>query len=204
MRATPPTHLLYLHGFRSSPQSFKAQRLLGWLRQHHPGLQTWCPALPPSPQAAMALVQQGTRDWPDQGSVVVGSSLGGFYAMAMVHARGWQGVVMNPAVNPARDLAAHIGEQHNFHNPQDHFYFRAAYIDELLALTPPGLPGPLPAPTARRLLAVIATGDELLDWREMHTRCEGAKIHLIQGSDHALSDFDQHLPVILQHLCLCD
>ena len=42
------THLLYLHGFRSSPQSFKARLLAAWLAEHRPDVQGWCPQLPPS------------------------------------------------------------------------------------------------------------------------------------------------------------
>ncbi|MBS1163544.1 MAG: hypothetical protein H6R03_1440 [Burkholderiaceae bacterium] len=53
------THLLYLHGFRSSPSSFKAQRLQDWLAAHRPEVRWWCPQLPPSPREAMALVRQG-------------------------------------------------------------------------------------------------------------------------------------------------
>jgi predicted esterase YcpF (UPF0227 family) len=49
---------------------------------------------------------------------------------------------------------------------------------------------------------VIAKGDELLDWREMGARFAGARLHLIEGSDHALSDFDAHLPQVLRFLQL--
>ena len=113
-----PTHLLYLHGFRSSPRSFKAQRLLGCLALHRPEVRTWCPQLPPSPRQAMALVLDGTSHWPAGRSVVVGSSLGGFYATALAETRGWPALLLNPAVDPARDLAAHIGEQTAFHAPE--------------------------------------------------------------------------------------
>ena len=51
------THLLYLHGFRSSPQSFKAQRLQDWLRAHRPDVHWWCPQLPPSPRAVVAFLR---------------------------------------------------------------------------------------------------------------------------------------------------
>ena len=193
-----PTHLLYLHGFRSSPQSFKAQRLHSWLRQHRPDVQWWCPQLPPSPRDAMVLVNDGIRGWPADTSAVLGSSLGGFYATAVAEATGWPAVLMNPAVDPARDLAAYVGELSAFHNPQDTFLFRAEYLNELRALAAPALTLP------ERYFPIIAKGDELLSWREMSARYAGTPMRLIDGSDHALSDFEDHLPHLLRFLKLCD
>lgn len=195
------SHLLYLHGFRSSPQSTKARRLAAWVACHRPDVVWWCPALPPSPRQAMAEVLAGIAQWPDDGLAVVGSSLGGFYASVVAEARGCPAVVINPAVNPARDLARHIGQQSVWHDPDLAFYFRPEYIDELIQLTPPQLTRP------QRYAALIAQGDELLDWREMAERHAGARLRLIEGSDHALSDFDTHLPFLLDFLQLtppCD
>ena len=87
-RPAPPTHLLYLHGFRSSPKSFKAQRLAAWLAAHRPDVHRWCPQLPPSPRAAMNMLMGGIEGWPAGSSVVLGSSLGGYYATAVAQATG--------------------------------------------------------------------------------------------------------------------
>ena len=198
MKQAAPTHLLYLHGFRSSPRSFKAQRLQQWLHEHRPGVQWWCPQLPPSPREAFALVLSGIRGWPAVTSAVLGSSLGGFYATAVAEATGWPAVLINPAVDPARDLAAYVGELTAFHNPQDRFDFRTEFIDELRALTVPTI-------TRReRYFPIIAKGDEVLSWREMSARYAGTPMRLIDGSDHALSDFEDHLPHLLKFLQLCD
>ena len=51
---------------------------------------------------------------------------------------------------------------------------------------------------------LIAQGDELLDWREMAARHAGANLRVLPGSDHALSDFDAHLPWVLQAIGLAD
>ena len=190
------THLLYLHGFRSSPQSTKAQMMAARVQADHKKVRWWCPQLPPSPREAMALIQRGTADWPADQMAVVGSSLGGFYATALAQQRGCRAVVLNPAVDPARDLAAHIGEQTAWHDPAEHFFFRPEYIDELRALQT----GPLTHP--ERTFAVIAKGDELLDWREMTARYASARIRLLEGSDHALSDFDDHIDAVLEFLAL--
>jgi predicted esterase YcpF (UPF0227 family) len=196
--APAPTHLLYLHGFRSSPRSFKAQRLQSWLGVHHPNLHWWCPQLPPSPAAAIDLIERGIAGWPEAGWAVCGSSLGGFYATVVAERHGCPAVVMNPAVDPARDLAAYIGDQTVWHEPAEHFYFRSEYIGELQSLMPPGITRP------ERYLAIVAQGDELLDWREMVARYPGAHLRLIEGSDHALSDFDLHLSTLTNFLNLCD
>ena len=197
-RSDPSTHLLYLHGFRSSPQSFKARRLAAWLAQHRPDVHWWCPQLPPSPKAALALLREGIADWPARGSAVLGSSLGGYYATVIAEACSWPAVLINPAVDPARDLAPFVGTQTAYHDPQRAFDFRPEYLDELRQMAVPRITRP------ERYLPIIATGDELLSWHEMSAHYPGTPQHIVHGSDHALSDFDDHLPLLLRFLGLLD
>ena len=195
-RAPPVTHLLYLHGFRSSPQSTKAQKVGAWIAAHRPEVVWWCPQLAASPAAALRDVLAGVAAWPGATMGVIGSSLGGFYATAVAERRGVRAVVINPAVDPARDLAGAIGATTAWHSDEP-FEFRAEYVDELRALAPPAR---LADPD--RILAVIATGDEVLSWREMRARYAGCHLRIVEGSDHALGDFDDHLPAVLAFLGL--
>ena len=188
------THLLYLHGFRSSPQSAKAQQMAHWMHTHRPDVRWWCPQLPASPQEVMTLLNEGTAGWPHGTMAVIGSSLGGFFATVLAEATGCRAVVLNPAVNPARDLAAHVGLQPSWHDPQVVIDVRPEFGAHFTALTP----GPLHHP--ERYFALIAKGDEVLDWREMNARYVGAQIKLLEGGDHALSDFEHHLPDVLNFL----
>ncbi|MBS0506494.1 MAG: esterase [Proteobacteria bacterium] len=190
----PTTHLLYLHGFRSSPQSAKARLVARHVAAHHPGVFLWCPQLPPSPRAAMALVTEGTAHWPAS-MAVIGSSLGGFYASWVAQQRRCTSVLLNPAVQPARDLARHIGEQAGWHDPEERFFFAPEFIAELQALDVSALP-----PAGPELL-LAAQGDELLDWREMVARYPQAHQIVLPGGDHALSDFPTHLAEVLR---FCD
>lgn len=190
------THLLYLHGFRSSPQSTKARMVAARVAARHPQVTWWCPQLPPSPQGAIALILQGTADWPAERMAVIGSSLGGFYATCVAERRGCRAVLLNPAVHPARDLARQIGEQTAWHDPAQHFFFEPGFIAELRALECGALANP------SRYFAVIAKGDELLDWREMCARYAGARIRLLEGSDHALTDFAAQIDEVFEFLDL--
>jgi hypothetical protein len=192
----PTTHLLYLHGFRSSPQSTKARMVRQRVAARHPGVTLWCPQLPPSPRDAMALVMQGVAHWPRATMAVAGSSLGGFYATWVAEQTGCRAVLLNPAVHPARDLAQYIGEQSAWHDPNERFFFAPEFVDELRTLDagPPCQPA--------NYFAVIAKGDELLDWRVMAQRYVGARIKLLEGSDHALSDFEAHMDDVFDFLDL--
>lgn len=190
------THVLYLHGFRSSPQSTKARLMAQAMATHYPHLTWCCPQLPPSPQAAAALIAELTQSWPSDQMAVVGSSLGGFYATWLASQRHCKAVLLNPAVYPARDLAKYIGEQTAWHDPNERFYFAPEFVDELHALEV----GPLP--DAHSVFALIAQGDEVLDWREMVARYPGAHQQVLAGGDHAISDFETHLPRVLEFLNL--
>ncbi|MDB5730529.1 MAG: esterase, partial [Variovorax sp.] len=187
MQAATTTHLLYLHGFRSSPNSVKARLMARRVAERYPAVTWWCPQLPPSPREAMELVLRGIAGWPRESMAVVGSSLGGFYATHVAAVTDCRRVVLlNPAVNPARDLEKYIGEQGQWDDPGQRFHFQPAFIGELRALEVTALPSP------GRCLVVAARGDEVLDWREMVARYPGSRIELLEGGDHALSDFERH------------
>jgi predicted esterase YcpF (UPF0227 family) len=167
-----------------------------WVRKRTPWLTWWCPQLPPSPREAIELLRNGVVQWPSDRMAIIGSSLGGFYATALAESLRCKAVLLNPAVEPARDLARYIGEQTTWHKPDEHFFFEPRFVDELRAQHA----GPLKAP--ENYLAIIAKGDEVLDWREMAGRYAGAHLRILEGGDHALSDFDAHVPEILDFLAL--
>lgn len=190
------THVLYLHGFRSSPQSTKARQVAAVMASEFPHITWWCPQLPPSPQAAATLIADGTAEWPADKMAVIGSSLGGFYATWLATQRGCKAVLLNPAIDPARDLAKYIGEQSAWHNPAERFYFASEFVEELRHLQVTALPDP------KRVWALIAKGDEVLDWREMTARYPDSHQVVIEGGDHGISDFEQYLPQMLGFLNL--
>ena len=163
---------------------------------HYPHITWCCPQLPPSPKAAAALIEQLTQHWPSQHMAVVGSSLGGFYATWLASRRHCKAALLNPAVDPARDLTKYIGEQTAWHDPCERFYFAPEFVDELRALQA----SPITDPT--QFFALIAQGDEVLDWREMVARYPESHQLVLPGGDHAISDFEQHLPHVLAFLDL--
>ena len=190
------THLLYLHGFRSSPQSAKARITAEWMQQHRPDVEWWCPQLPPSPREAIQRLLDRVAAWPAATAGVIGSSLGGFYATALAERTGCRAVLLNPAVDPARDLAKYIGETTAWHG-DGRFFFKSEFIAELRQIAPASLS------KLQRYFAVIAKGDEVLSWVEMSERYAGCRVELLEGGDHALSDYEAaHLPEVTGFLGL--
>lgn len=188
------SHLLYLHGFRSSPLSAKARQVAARVRAQHPNLVWCCPQLPPSPREAAALIRSLTDAWPADGMAVIGSSLGGFYARWLSLQRGCVAALLNPAPFPQRDLAQYIGEHPVWQQPQERIFFQPAFVDELEELARDiGRLAPVHPATPERLWALVSEQDEVLDWREMMAFCAGGTIRRLPEGDHAISDFETHL-----------
>lgn len=180
--------IIYLHGFRSSPLSFKGRMMGERLAALGLSARYAAPTLPPSPAEAIAQVLRDLAPGPDD--ALVGSSLGGFYAIHLAERLGCRAVLLNPAVQAPRDLASQVGPQTGYHDGAP-FEFLPAYIDELAALAVPAITRP------ERYFLVAAKGDEVLDWREMVDFCAGAHQKVLAGSDHGLSDFVDHLDEVL-------
>lgn len=182
--------ILYLHGFRSSPLSTKTSLLASRMQALGRGDEYLCPQLPASPQAAIAqALEIAGRVTPSE-LTLIGSSLGGYYATWLAERLGCRAVLLNPAVHAARDLASQVGVKTQYHSNAA-FEFKSAYIDELKALEVARITHP------ERYFLIAATGDELLDWREMVAQFLGARQHVIAGSDHGISDFAHYADEVL-------
>jgi hypothetical protein len=153
-----------------------------------------CPQLSPSPKEAMELVLRLVERFKPHELAIVGSSLGGFYATWLAERIGCRAVLLNPAVDPLKDLDKHVGVTTEYHSDKS-FEFKREYIEELRALKVDRITRP------ERYFLLAATGDEVLDYRDMLARYEGAPRHVIDGSDHAISEFPQYVD---QVLAFCD
>ncbi len=180
--------LIYIHGFNSSPASSKAQVLHEWLAAAGRAQDFFAPALPHSPAAAAKMLEAIARARPQ--AVLVGSSLGGFYATWLAERFAMRAVLVNPAVRPYELLAGQVGRQKNFHTGEE-YDFTAQHVDELRALEV-GAIDPV------RYFLMVETGDEVLDCRHAVEKYRGARQLVIEGGDHGFSDFAAHVDAVLE------
>jgi uncharacterized protein len=189
--------VVYLHGFRSSPRSSKAQ-MTGDAITHRveqgATIEWYCPQLHASPQESMDMVRRHIDASKADRLSVIGSSLGGFYTNYLAEQYGCKGIALNPAVRAGRELAPHVGVM-TAYDSEEPFDFRAEYIDELNRMQVESITLP------ERYLLLAATGDELLDWREMAAFYPGAQQIIIQGSDHGIHNYSEYLDSVVGFAC---
>lgn len=154
----------------------------------------FAPQLSASPAMAIAQAEQILQAQPDADWSIIGSSLGGFYATWLAEKYGCKAVLLNPAVKPPRDLESYVGVTTMYHSDEP-FEFKHEYIAELQALTVNSITRP------ERYYLIAATGDEVLDWRDMVAHYPGAQQLVIQGSDHGISEFAEYVEVVME---FCD
>ncbi|WP_069268525.1 YqiA/YcfP family alpha/beta fold hydrolase [Paraburkholderia nodosa] len=188
--------IVYLHGFRSSPQSFKARLLAARMAELGRSGEWLCPTLPVSPREAIALAEQeiGGQMKPGERVTLIGSSLGGYFATHLAEKHGWRAALLNPAVVPDRDLSKYLGEQPLWHGGGS-IVVEPRHLDELRALAVTSVTQPA------RYYLIAATGDEVLDYREMLAHYPGVPTHLIEGSDHGISEFADYVDEVIR---FCD
>jgi len=182
--------ILYLHGFRSSPLSFKAQSAAEYMHRHGLGGRFFCPQLPESPGASVALAYQFMEGYDPDRVTLIGSSLGGFYANWLAERTGCRAVLLNPVIDPWHIRAT-------LENPPPTVELaewqkdREKYASELRKLQVFRITRP------ERYFLIAATGDELLGYRQMCAHYRLARQVIIEGSDHSLPEFTDYLDDIL-------
>ena len=183
--------ILYLHGFRSSPQSMKAQLMAKAMSDRGLSDHFFMPQLPPSPAQAIKECNEIVAKNFDGSHplTIIGSSLGGYYASYLAEQHNCRAVLINPAIFATRDLSTQLGQLTYFHDERP-FEFTLTDLHELEALF-------LSHITPERYLLLAGDRDEVLDWQEMTKRYQGAKQIVVAGIDHSFSCFSDYIEDIL-------
>jgi predicted esterase YcpF (UPF0227 family) len=182
--------ILYLHGFCSSPASWKARILADALNARGRGDCFFCPALSHVPDEAIAVAEKIIRDSADSGYslTLTGSSLGGFYATVLAERHDLRAVLLNPLAAVPRALEPLLGVQTNLYTGET-FELTLEHIDQLETMNVASI-------TPERYLLFVETGDELLDYHDATRRYAKARQHVMEGGDHTLTRFPEILPLL--------
>jgi hypothetical protein len=180
--------ILYLHGFCSSPASWKSRLLAEEMARRGLAAHFVCPQLSPVPDEAIATL---SRLIEQAGGAVtlVGSSLGGHYANHLAEMHGLNAVLINPAVTDCLDLTKFVGEHANFHSGE-RFTFTAVHAAQLKAQ--------VCRPNPERYWLLLEEGDEVLDYRQAQAFYAGCRQTVLAGGDHSFTKFPEFVPQILE------
>ncbi|MDR2452131.1 MAG: esterase [Candidatus Accumulibacter sp.] len=181
--------ILYLHGFCSSPASWKARLLADALTSRGLGDRLFCPFLSHVPKEAIAQAEAilGARDGP---LAVAGSSLGGFYATWLAEKYDLFAALINPVVAAPVSLEKYLGTQTRLHT-RETFEFTREHLGQLRALEPARV-------TPSRYLLMVETGDEVLDYREALARYAGCRRIVLAGGDHSFVHFPEYVSQLIE------
>jgi len=160
--------IVYLHGFNSGGTSGKAT----WLRERLPDLTVFSPTYPThDPDRAPAFLRDYfarlRREHPaDNKLLLVGSSLGGFWARHLAAELGAGMVLINPGIHPDVDLLDVVGPRTNEATGEE-YTLTAEQVRGFARVKHAHCDPAVPT------LLLLDEGDELLDYRVARTYYRG-------------------------------
>ena len=180
--------LLYIHGLNSSALSNKASRLIALMSSLGVGEQLRVPELHHHPRQAMVQLEAAIQALGRP--LLVGSSLGGYYATHLAHRHGLKAVLINPAVNPHQLFDGYLGTQQNLYTGE-RWELTQDHITALAELEVPAPQDP------DRIQVWLQTGDETLDYRRAESFYRACALRIQAGGDHSYQGFAEQMPALL-------
>ncbi len=181
--------LIYIHGFNSSPQSHKAVVTVEYFQSMGIGHLIVVPELSHEPALAIKELQALIEIPRDKPVVLLGSSLGGFYATWLAERYNLKAALINPAVRPYLRWDQHLGLNHNFYSGKSYQITRD-HIEQLRQLETESIVHP------ENFLLLVQTGDEVLDYHLAVEKYKASPSIIQEGGNHSFANFEEVLPGI--------
>ncbi len=172
--------VLYIHGFASCGEGNKSRTLKKHLKD------VMAPNLPIRPKEAVKYLDEIIAN--NDIDMLVGSSLGGFYATYLGQKHNKRGVLINPSVRPYNTLKKSLGINRRFCDGAE-FEWKEEYLKELLNLDVKNLRKNL-------FLVLLQTGDEVLDYREALKKFSNQRCVVEYGGNHRFENIEDYICMI--------
>lgn len=178
--------LIYIHGFLSSPLSFKAKQTEAWLAENYPSIGYHCPHLTPYPEVTRQQLEGLVESLLPDPVYLMGSSLGGFWATWLVEKYNLRALLVNPAVEPQAFMPEYLDVDLKSYHTDDSYRLSAHHIEEIKAVN-------VPVTRTENYWVLLQTGDETLDYRQAAKKYAGCKQTVEEGGDHSFQGFERYL-----------
>ncbi|MEP0071858.1 MAG: YqiA/YcfP family alpha/beta fold hydrolase [Marinomonas sp.] len=176
--------LLYIHGFNSSEMSHKARLLSNAAKALNQPDAVISPRLSWQPTQAIKQLEAIIEEKQSQGITLIGSSLGGFYAVYLAEKYQLKTILVNPAIQAPELLQEHLGSQYNPYT-QEEYELTQAHMTELKQLV-------VTNPTPELYWLMVQEGDEVLDYQAaLGAFPKTARLTHEQKGDHSFTEFDR-------------
>jgi predicted esterase YcpF (UPF0227 family) len=173
--------ILFLHGFSSCGRGNKSKLLQAYFGEAGVIAQN----LPYSPLEAIETLDKLILS--EKIDLLVGSSLGGFYATYLAEKHRLKAVLLNPSTQPWKTLAPYVGMQKRFCD-DELFMFDGAYLEEMKNLEVLPLKG--------RYLVLLQSEDELLDYTKAQSLYNMHHVVVEYGGNHRFENIDVYMSMI--------
>lgn len=177
--------VIYIHGFGGSGQGRKAAAF----REHYNSINRSfiAPSLSHIPDLAVSTIEELINSY--KGRVnLIGSSLGGYYALYLADKYELKAVVLNPAVNPVETVKDILKKDPRYYDTYS-FVLKNEHI-AMLEKYKPKLENP------KNILTLLQKGDELLDYKEAQNFLKDTNILVEQGGSHFFEGLENHFKTI--------
>jgi predicted esterase YcpF (UPF0227 family) len=178
---------IYIHGFGSSGQGGKAVQFREYFKSiSEPFI---APSLSYVPKLAMSTLEELIGSYDDV--TLVGSSLGGYYAIYLANTYNLKCVLINPAVQSSKTLKRAVdlaGVAKNYYDDSS-FSWNASHLNMLKKYAVDDV-------KQGKYLLLLQKGDDVLDYREAMEKIPDAALVLEEGGTHPYEAVERHFALI--------
>lgn len=181
--------IIYIHGFLGSGKGTKARIFREYFK--NAGVRFIAPSLSYVPDLAVFTLEELIENYGGRVGLI-GSSLGGFYAIYLSEKYNLKTALINPAIEPSQSLRRALGRVSTFYD-NSYFEWKTKHLDTLKSYQ-------VEIDKPSNFLLLAQKGDELLDYSQATTKLAKSTIILEEYGSHRFDGIDRYLKRIAQFI----